>query len=88
VIQTHAELEQWHYKSLKDPRYAFEGLQDVLYEEMMMNMPGRQPIIQPQKIVSTNISLENYNNLIRTVNGLQEKVDQLTLKRKKKSKYD
>lgn len=87
MIESHAHQQRFHYQVLKNPSYQWEGLQSVLYEEMMMNMPTRQPIIQ-QKVVTTNISLEKYNNLLRTINGLQERIDQLTLKRKKKSKYD
>lgn len=39
----HAELQKYHYQALKNPAYQLEGMADVLREEMMMNIPVRQP---------------------------------------------
>jgi len=57
MIKSHAELEQWHYKTLKtNPYYAMEGLTEILHEEMMMNMPYPTPEVlnEPSGIIITN----------------------------------
>ncbi len=82
----HAGLEQYHYKAIRDnPRYALEGLQDVLYEEMMMAMP-LSPIGETiiERSVYTNVSLERYNQLQGLVIYLKNKLEEHVTYTKKK----
>ena len=53
MIQSHAEQNAEHYKYLRtDPFYREQFMQDVMYEELMMQMPVYpQEISQEPKII-------------------------------------
>jgi len=91
TIESHAYQQRHHYEALKNPAYQIEGLQEVLWEEAMMNMPiiptPHNP--EPPVVKTTNISLASYEQQRRLLLHLQETVNQLQFKRKKQlNKYN
>jgi len=91
--ESHGEMQRFHYEALKNPEYANEGMMNVLYEELMMNMPvfpigETPPIIERKTVYRENLTDGKFLQLQAQVHSLQEKVNRLTTDKKKKSRYD
>jgi len=44
MSSTHAELEKWHYRALKNPAYQIEGLTNALMENVSMSAESSSPV--------------------------------------------
>ena len=98
MYKNHAELQQYHYQALKNSAYQVEGMMNVLYEEMMMNMSvyreQSEPILQKvQPIQMTNITKDAYEQQQGLILFLKGKLEshitkEVSSKKKKVSRYD
>ena len=87
---SHAELEKYHYRAVKENvNYRLEGMMDVLREELSMSFPSLEPKEQQPNFPQIPPNHKLYRELQQTrgmVLYLQKKLNE-HLDRKKRGRY-
>ena len=99
--RTHAELEQYHYQSVRtDAQYVIQGLLEIRLEEMALAMPINQPLEDLDDRINNleAISAEpggiprRYEDRFKQLQGelvyLRNKIKELTAQKKPRKRSD